>query len=85
MATNALEAKAHALIGHLGAGQLAAVVHLLEVMIEEKDDELSDDDRDAIAASRKYFRENPEGGIFFEQMAADCGLTMEQIRYQKAE
>ena len=33
MAVNILEAKAHELIGQLGPGKLAAVVHLLEVMV----------------------------------------------------
>ena len=34
-----LEAKAHGLIGQLNPGELAAVVHLLEVMVHDEDDE----------------------------------------------
>jgi hypothetical protein len=34
MPADTLEIKAHELIGQLDAGQLAAVVHLLEVMVE---------------------------------------------------
>ncbi len=80
MATNALESKAHELIGHLGPGQLAAVVHLLEVMIDEQGDELTEEDRQAIRSSREYFRENPQGGLSFEEVVAGCGVTMEQFR-----
>jgi hypothetical protein len=58
---------------------------LLEVMIEDGDDEISEEDRHAVAASRKYFLENPEGGISFEQMAAECGLTVDQIRSHKTD
>lgn len=84
MAVNTLEAKAHELIDQLGPGQLAAVVHLLEVMIDE-DDELTKEDRRAIADSREYFRQNPQGGVSFEEMVADCGFTMDQIRKHKAD
>jgi len=75
MAANTLETKAHELIGHLGAGQLAAVVHLLEVMIDDQDDELTEEDRRAIAGSREYFRQNPESGLSFEEMVAGLGFT----------
>jgi hypothetical protein len=77
---NTLETKAHELLGHLDPGQLAAVVHLLEVMLEDEDDELTEEDRHAIAASREYFRQNPDGGIPFEQVVAECGFTMDQFR-----
>jgi hypothetical protein len=77
MAANTLEVKQHAhdLLEQLGPGQLAAVVNLLEVMIHE-DDELTEEDRRAVSASREYFRQNPEGGISFEDLAAECGFTM---------
>ena len=42
MAVNTLEAKAHKLLGQLNPGKLAAVVHLLEVMVHEDDIEDSD-------------------------------------------
>ena len=81
MAVNTLEAKAHELLGQLNPGKLAAVVHLLEVMVHDEDDEeeLSEEDRRAIAASREYFRQGGQG-LSFEQVAADCGFTMDQIR-----
>ena len=77
-----LEAKQHAheLLDQLSADQVAAVLQLLEVMVESDDDPLSDEDRRAISASREYFRQNPEGGVSFEQVVADLGFTMDQIR-----
>ena len=78
-ATNTLEAKARELLGHLQGSQLAAVVQLLEAMVRDEDDELTDEDRRAIARSREYFQQGKEG-VSFEQFAADCGFTMDQIR-----
>ena len=75
--------QAHQLLDQLGPAQLDVVVKLLEVMIgDEDDEELTEEDRRAIAASRDYFRQNPEGGIPFEQVVAECGLTMDQVRHQ---
>jgi hypothetical protein len=75
--------KQHAveLLDQLGPSQLAAVVHLLEVMIQEEEP-VTEEDRRAVSASREYFRQNPEGGISFEDLAAECGFTMDQIRNQ---
>jgi hypothetical protein len=74
---------AHQLLDHLGPGQFDAVAKLLEVMIREDDEEeLTAEDRRAVAASRDYFRQNPEGGIPFEQVVAECGFTMDQVRHQ---
>jgi hypothetical protein len=36
-------------------------------------------------ASREYFRQNPEGGIPFEQVVAECGFTMDQVRRHQGE
>ena len=85
MAVEPLEAKAHDLIGQLNPGKLAAVVHLLEVMVhadEEEDEELTEEDCRALRASEVYFR-NGGQGIPFEQVVAECGFTMEQIRGAK--
>lgn len=82
MAANSLEAKQHAhqLLNQLGPAQIAAVVHLLEVMVE--DDEMTEEDEREVAASREYFRQGREG-IPFEQVVAECGFTMDQIRDHK--
>jgi len=82
MAANA-EPRQHAyhLLDQLAPGQLDAVVKLLEVMVRpDDDDSLTEEDRQAVAASREYFRQNPEGGVPFEQVVAECGFTMEQVR-----
>ena len=71
---------AHELVDQLGPGQLAAVVHLLEVMIDDEEDELTEEDREAIRSSREYFRQNPNGGLSMEDMVAGCGFTMDQVR-----
>lgn len=68
---------AHELLDRLEPNQLAAVVHLLETFLDE-DDELSEEDRHAVADSRAYFRNGGEG-IPFEQVVADLGFTMEKI------
>ena len=77
--------QAHRLLDQLGAAQFDAIVRLLEVMLPGKDDELSAEDRRAVADSREYFRQNPEGGIPFEQVVAECGFTMDQVRRHQGE
>ena len=73
--------QAHHLLDQLGPAQFEAVVKLLEVMIRDEDEEeLTAEDRDAVTASRDYFRRNPEGGVPFEQVVAECGFTMDQVR-----
>lgn len=77
---------AHQLLDQLGPGQFDAVAKLLEVMtLDEDGEELTEADRRAVAASRDYFRQNPEGGIPFEQVVADCGLTIDQVRHHQDE
>lgn len=46
--------QAHQLLDQLGAAQFDAVVRLLEVMLREDDEELTAEDRRAVAASREY-------------------------------
>jgi len=77
---------AHHLLDQLGPGQLEAVVKLLEIMIHRDEDEpLSEEDRRAVAASREYFRRNPQGGVPFEHVVAECGFTMDEVRNYKNE
>jgi hypothetical protein len=80
MATDTLETKQHAheLLDRLEPQQIDAVVRLLEVMVQDGDDELTKEDRRAVAASRDYFRRGGEG-IPFEQLVAECGLSMDEI------
>ncbi len=85
MSTDIVEAKQHAheLIEQLSPDQMVAVLQLLEVIVERvepAEEPLSEEDRHAVAASLEYFRQNPEGGVSFEQVVADLGFTMDQIR-----
>ena len=83
MAVDTLEAKQHAhrLVDQLGPDQIAAVLQLLKVMVEPEEEEpLTEEDRRVVVASREYFQRNREGGVSLEQVAAECGFTMDQIR-----
>jgi hypothetical protein len=71
MATNPLDARE--LAHQLEPNQVAAVAKLLEVMIHDVDDELSEEDVRAVVASREYL------GIPFEEVVGECGFTMGQI------
>jgi hypothetical protein len=73
------------LIDQLGPGQLDAVVRLLETMVYDNDEDLTAEDRRAVSASREYFRQNPDGGVPIEQVAADLGFAMDQIRGHKGD
>jgi hypothetical protein len=77
--------RAHQLLDQLGAAQFDAVARLLEVILSDDDEEPTAEDRRALAASREYFRQNPEGGIPFEQAVAECGFTMDQVRRHQGE
>jgi hypothetical protein len=72
------------LLDRLDPGQVAAVAQLLEVMIHDDDDELTEEDRQAVAASREYFHKGG-AGVAFEQVVADLGFTMDQVRKNKGE
>ena len=87
IAADTVEAKqrAHELLEQLNADQLAAVLQLLEVMVEPDDPPLTEEDRRAVGASREYFRRNPEGGVCLEKVVADLGFTMDQIRGNQGE
>jgi hypothetical protein len=75
----------HSLVDLLTPAKLEAVRNLLAVMVnDDDDDELTEEDRRALRASRDYFR-NGGKGIPFEQVVAECGLTMEQIRGHEKE
>ncbi len=77
--------QAHALLDLLPPAKLGAVRGLLEVMIDDDDEEeLTDEDRRALRASGEYFR-NGGQGVPFEQVVADLGFTMDQIRGAKKE
>ncbi len=73
----------HELIDELPPTQLTAVAGLLEAMLDSED-ELTEEDRQAVAASREYFQKGGTG-IPFEQVVADLGFTMDQVRGHKGD
>ncbi len=75
-----LEAKAHELIGQLhNPGKLAAVVHLLEVMVHgAKEEPVTEEDRRRLQAGQAFFA-NGGQGIPMEDVLADFGLKLEDF------
>lgn len=77
--------QAHALLDLLSPAKLGAVRSLLEVMIDhDVNEELTEEDRRSLRASDEYFR-NGGRRVPFEQVVADLGFTMDQIREAKKE
>ena len=74
---------AHRLLDELDSTQLEAVVRLLEVMVESDEEPLTEEDRRAIAASREWFGNNPEG-IPFDQVVDKCGYSMDAIKNRES-
>ncbi len=80
--------RAHQLIDRMPGTQLSALVGLLETIVDPvaaalaaaplEDEEISEEEEQAVARSREWFKHNP--GIPFEQVVAELGFTMEQIR-----
>jgi hypothetical protein len=78
---------ARQMLSHLAPAQIAAVVHLMEVMLDPvsraladapiEDEEISEEEEKAVAESREWFKHNP--GIPFEQVVAELGFTMEEV------
>ncbi len=76
-----LEAKAHELLGQVNAGKLAAVVRLLEVMVEEDvedRDTLSTAQAKAITEADEWSRHNQP--IAHEEVLAEFGLSVADWR-----
>jgi hypothetical protein len=78
---------AHQLLDQLDPSQFEAVVRLLEVMTDPEtasirnapidDEPVNEEEERAVAASKEWFKNNR--GIPMEEVAAELGLTMEQI------
>jgi len=75
---------AHQMLDRLGAGQLAAVVHLLEVMTDPAtaalrnapidDEPFTDAERKAVAEADEWLKQNQP--IPHEEVLAELGVTM---------
>ena len=82
--------KQHAqeLLNRLAPDQIAALAHLMEVMLEPashsldhtpiEDEQISEEEARAVERSREWFKNHD--GIPFERVVADLGFTMDQIR-----
>jgi len=79
-ADSTLEAKAHELIGQLHSpGKLAAVVHLLEVMVHEDEEPVTEEDRRRYHEGQAWFAEQGGKGIPMSDVLADFGLKLEDF------
>jgi hypothetical protein len=83
--------QAHELIERLPPAQLAAVVGLLEAMLDPvsraianaplDDEPESNEERRAVAEAKEWLLRHP--GIPFEEVLADFGLTVDDLRHSK--
>ena len=84
--------QAHELLEQLNAGQLSAVVHLLQVMTDPvaraianapvDDEPITAEEIKALDESREWLKHNE--GIPHDQVLAELGITQEEIdRYNK--
>jgi hypothetical protein len=75
MTANTLEAKAHELLGQLNPGKLAAVVHLLEVMVNDGEEPITEEDRRRYHEGQAWFARHGGKGIPMEEVLSEFGLT----------
>jgi len=68
---------AHALLDRLPADQMNVAVRFLEFLLLE-DEEISEEEEAAVARSKEWFQHNE--GIPFEDLVADLGFSMDEIR-----
>ncbi len=83
LATDTLEAKAHELLGQLNPGKLAAVVHLLEVMVHDEDEPVTEEDRRRFHEGQGWFAQRGGQGIPMNDVLADFGLKPEDFPLTK--
>jgi len=80
MTADALEAKAHELLGRLGPAELAAVVQLLEVMIDNDAAEpVTEEDRRRYCEGQAWFAQRGGKGIPIEDVLAEFGMRPEDF------
>jgi hypothetical protein len=95
MSLNVLQERqqAHAYLDRLPPDQLSAVRSLLETMLPDpvsralanapaEDEEISEEEEQSVARSKEWFKNNQ--GTSLEDMAAELGFSMDQIRNGKA-
>lgn len=83
---------AHALLDRIPNDQMIAAVRFLEFLLLDpvsralataplEDEEISEEEEQAVARSREWFKHNC--GTPIEDVAAELGFTMEQVRDYK--
>jgi len=85
--------QAHQLIDRLAPRQVAAVVDLIEAMLDPvsravanapvDDEPESEQERQAVAKSKAWFQQNQEAGISHEEVLADFGITPSDLKEPK--
>jgi hypothetical protein len=83
--------RAHVYLDMLQPAQLSAVRSLLETMIDPvsralanasiEDEEISEEEERAVAESKEWLKHNK--GIPFEEIVAELGFTMDEVRNYK--
>jgi hypothetical protein len=81
---------AHELIDRMAPGQIAAIVGLLEIMLDPvsraianapiDDEPESEAERQAVAASKAWMAQHPGEGIPFEDILAEFGHSAEELK-----
>lgn len=71
---------AHALIDRMPDAQLTALVGLIETFVDSdlEDEKIGDEEAQAVARSKEWFKHNQ--GTPFEDVVAELGFTMDQVR-----
>lgn len=82
MAVSTLEAKAHELLGYLGPSKLAAVVQLMEVMIQD-DEPVTEEDRRRFHQGQSWFAQRGGNGIPMEDVLSEFGTKQEDFPLNK--
>jgi hypothetical protein len=83
MAVSTLESKAQKLLGQLGPTQLAAVVQLLEVMIHDSGEPVTEEDRQRLHQGQAWFAQRGGKGIPMDDVLAGFGLKPEDFPLNK--
>jgi hypothetical protein len=83
MAVSTLEIKAQELLGQLGPAQLAAVVQLLEVMIHDDNEPVTEEDRRRLHQGQAWFAQRGGKGIPMDDVLAGFGLKADDFPLNK--
>ena len=85
--------RAHELIERMAPGQIFAVVTVMETMLDPvdraianaplEDEEISEEETRAVAASKACMAEHPGQGIAFEELLSEFGVTVEELRHSQ--